>query len=750
MLPKSLDTLRIDINSGKVRKSVAICQNDNVQRTLNFQLVSAGTPIDMSNLLFAEILIHKADGFEVDNGCVLDGDSVQYTLRTTDISAIGTNIAQLQLTFSDGQVLTTPSFEIEVYQKVLDQNVQRSSNEYNALTEQLVLVSELKNQTNTYKDAAEQAAQDASEQADIAAGFNSTYESLVDTAAGYAISASERASDADSEATLASLYLDSTSEYLASASEHASTAASKASTASNYMTSTSNYLTSTSEYTSEAGSIVDSASDLVSETIVDFDSLVSEAQDAVTSASGYANNASASAQAAADSATTAGTSEDNAKDYAERAEEAYRKMGEEGLVLGETSSTAYRGDKGKIAYDHSQTTGNPHNTTPADIGADAEGAAALAYTQAAGYIDQKIADLINGAPQTLDTLKEIADAMADDHTVIEALQAAIGSKAAEADFQGHATNSTIHITSQERTDWNAKQSTTGATDNNTVAYTSADDSTVFNSGNLGGQSTYAWNAVASMDTGEKHSSLFNKVSTMFKNVRTIAKLIGTTDISSIGNGTLSGAISTLGSNKQDKLTNPLTKSDVVNNLTTTTTNVPLSAAQGKALKDGAVASITRSGTTFTAKNAAGTSLFTFTQQDSNTTTGTNYAAGSIPNNTTFCTNGTVKNVYDKFNARTTLLAANIQGGVNGNKTLTQSMANFRNLSISLYNGSEQLSEGFTDLALFKSGGLKVRINYYDGSTVYNIVVSYVSDTMVKIQALYPSAATLGCRIVGYN
>ena len=38
------------------------------------------------------------------------------------------------------------------------------------------------------------------------------------------------------------------------------------------------------------------------------------------------------------------------------------------LALGETSSTAYRGDRGKIAYDHSQTTGNPHNTTKNDIG----------------------------------------------------------------------------------------------------------------------------------------------------------------------------------------------------------------------------------------------------------------------------------------------------------------------------------------------------------------------------------------------
>lgn len=41
----------------------------------------------------------------------------------------------------------------------------------------------------------------------------------------------------------------------------------------------------------------------------------------------------------------------------------------EGTVLGETSSTAYRGDRGKTAYDHSQLTDgtNPHATTFANI-----------------------------------------------------------------------------------------------------------------------------------------------------------------------------------------------------------------------------------------------------------------------------------------------------------------------------------------------------------------------------------------------
>lgn len=39
------------------------------------------------------------------------------------------------------------------------------------------------------------------------------------------------------------------------------------------------------------------------------------------------------------------------------------------LALGETIDSAYRGDRGKIAYDHSQlTSGNPHNVTKSDVG----------------------------------------------------------------------------------------------------------------------------------------------------------------------------------------------------------------------------------------------------------------------------------------------------------------------------------------------------------------------------------------------
>ena len=38
------------------------------------------------------------------------------------------------------------------------------------------------------------------------------------------------------------------------------------------------------------------------------------------------------------------------------------------LALGSTSSTAHRGDHGATAYTHSQTSGNPHGTSKADVG----------------------------------------------------------------------------------------------------------------------------------------------------------------------------------------------------------------------------------------------------------------------------------------------------------------------------------------------------------------------------------------------
>lgn len=62
------------------------------------------------------------------------------------------------------------------------------------------------------------------------------------------------------------------------------------------------------------------------------------------------------------------------------------------LALGETADTAYRGDRGKTAYDHSQATGNPHNTTAAQIQNTPAGTVAATTVQ--GAINELASDIV--------------------------------------------------------------------------------------------------------------------------------------------------------------------------------------------------------------------------------------------------------------------------------------------------------------------------------------------------------------------
>lgn len=121
-----------------------------------------------------------------------------------------------------------------------------------------------------------------------------------------------------------------------------------------------------------------------------------------------------------------------------------------------------------------------------------------------------------------------------------------------------------------------------------IANTAVSD---FTSGDSTDANATAWTSVTKVDNNTAFGTFFNRVSTMMKNVRYLYKLLGTTDISAIGGGTVTGALSALNTslaNKQDKLTNPLVQADVINNLTSTATNKPLSAYQGKVLNDGKV------------------------------------------------------------------------------------------------------------------------------------------------------------------
>lgn len=82
---------------------------------------------------------------------------------------------------------------------------------------------------------------------------------------------------------------------------------------------------------------------------------------------------------------------------------------------------------------------------------DMQKAIQAVYENANQFTLAKIAELINGAPTTADTLKEIADLIADNKSVVDALDAAVGKKANQSELDTHISNNTIHFTASERT-----------------------------------------------------------------------------------------------------------------------------------------------------------------------------------------------------------------------------------------------------------------------------------------------------------
>ncbi len=148
------------------------------------------------------------------------------------------------------------------------------------------------------------------------------------------------------------------------------------------------------------------------------------------------------------------------------------------LTFGEVANTIYEGSQGKLlegALDtHKSDTSNPHNVTKEQIelgnvenkssetirseitAKDIENALGYVpeidgvYEQATGYTDAKIAELIDSAPETLNTLKEISDTLADNEEAMDAINAAIGEKATQLELDTHISNTVLHTTQTDK------------------------------------------------------------------------------------------------------------------------------------------------------------------------------------------------------------------------------------------------------------------------------------------------------------
>lgn len=113
------------------------------------------------------------------------------------------------------------------------------------------------------------------------------------------------------------------------------------------------------------------------------------------------------------------------------------------LALGETSSAAYRGDRGKTAYEHAQKkSGNPHGVTKSDVG--------LGNVPNVSTNDQAPTYTVASADAELASGEKLSTAFGKIAKVVKSLIA-------------HIADTARHVSSTEKTYWNDKLNNTGGT-----------------------------------------------------------------------------------------------------------------------------------------------------------------------------------------------------------------------------------------------------------------------------------------------
>lgn len=129
---------------------------------------------------------------------------------------------------------------------------------------------------------------------------------------------------------------------------------------------------------------------------------------------------------------------------------------------------------------------------------DAKAKADNALSSANTYTDGKIADLVDSAPETMNTLNELATAIKDHNDVTDALNEAIGTKANKADFESHTGNkSNPHEVTKEQVGLGNVPDV--ATNDQTPTYNAA-------------------TSLATLTSGEKLSTAFGKIKLAITNL----------------------------------------------------------------------------------------------------------------------------------------------------------------------------------------------------------------------------------------
>lgn len=242
-----INNIRLDINNETQKSSISIRKGDTKTRVIHIVMTNASAVVSLEHALIAIVLIKKPDGTELYNDCVISGNEIQYTITSQTISAEGICECQVQISFDDESLITSPKFNIIVYNPVLDSRVIESTNEY---TSALALLAQTRTNAQnasasatmaqTYANSVEQSATNASYSAQSAESSATSAQSYASSASASADNAAISETNAATSETNAETYKNQAMGYAESAEGYKDSAESAKDLASGYAQDASN------------------------------------------------------------------------------------------------------------------------------------------------------------------------------------------------------------------------------------------------------------------------------------------------------------------------------------------------------------------------------------------------------------------------------------------------------------------------------------------------------------------------------
>lgn len=148
----------LDLQKSGAQWSIDIKQNDVNSRRIVISLTDGGKAFILGGDMIATIYGKKADGNVIYKGCTIENGMAIVDVEKQLITAAGTVECELKIYDSNAagaQLLTTPRFNIEVYDVLSDENRIISTSDYSALASETVKSQEATKRANDIAETLE-------------------------------------------------------------------------------------------------------------------------------------------------------------------------------------------------------------------------------------------------------------------------------------------------------------------------------------------------------------------------------------------------------------------------------------------------------------------------------------------------------------------------------------------------------------------------------------------------------------------